>query len=179
MKINNNLTNKIQPKHKINNNIRSIDVRLVGYYEEAVVIKTKQAQDIANDEGLDLILINENQNPPIVKIMDYKKFLYDTEKAEKERKKNAFKSVIKEIQLSVDIAENDLNTKSRKVIEFLQKGDKVKCSLNLKGRQKSNPERGEIVMLKFFTLVSEFGDLESLPLLQGSKWGMMIKPKKK
>jgi translation initiation factor IF-3 len=180
MKLNNNLVNKKNNlKHKINNNIKHTDVRLVDYYEEPIVIKTKQAQDLADSQGFDLVLINENQTPPIAKIIDYKKFLYDTEKLERERKKNSTKSIIKEIQLSVDIAENDINTKSRKASEFLQRGDKVKCSLNLKGRQKANSERGEIVMLKFFTLVSEFGVLESLPSLQGSKWGMMIKPKKK
>jgi translation initiation factor IF-3 len=180
MKTNNFSNNrKNQPKHKINSNIRCSEVRLIGYFDEPKLIKTEEAQKIAHSEELDLVLINENQTPPIAKIIDYKKFLYDTERAEKERKKNSNKSTVKEIQLSVDIAENDLNTKSRKAIEFLKNGDKVKCSLMLKGRQKSSPERGELTMLKFVTLVEEHGSLESLPILQGGKWNMMIKPKKK
>jgi translation initiation factor IF-3 len=171
---------KFQKKnlHKINEDITSYEVRLVGN-GEPMVIKTTEALKMAKSEEKDLILINENQSPPIVKIMDYKKFLYDSERAEKERKKNSVKSVLKEIQLSPTIADNDLNVKSKKAIEFLQKGDKVKCSLILKGRQRANPERGELVMLKFATLVEEFGSLESLPILQGNRWNMMIKPKKK
>jgi translation initiation factor IF-3 len=171
---------KFQKKnlHKINEDITSYEVRLVGN-GEPMVIKTTEALKMAKSEEKDLILINENQSPPIVKIMDYKKFLYDSERAEKERKKNSVKSVLKEIQLSPTIADNDLNAKSKKAIEFLQKGDKVKCSLILKGRQRANPERGELVMLKFATLVEEFGSLESLPILQGNRWNMMIKPKKK
>jgi translation initiation factor IF-3 len=170
---------KNKNKHKINNDIRCLEVRLVGYYEEPKVLKTQEAQKIANSEEKDLILINENQNPPVVKIMDYKKFLYDTEKADKERKKNSIKSILKEIQLSPEIAENDLKVKSKKAIEFLKNGDKVKCSMILKGRQQYNPERGEITMLKFATLIEDFGILESMPTLQGNKWNMMVKPKKK
>lgn len=171
---------KFQKKnlHKINEDIKSNEVRLVGV-GEPMIIRTIEALKMAKLEEKDLILINENQTPPIAKIMDYKKFLYDTERAEKERKKNSVKSVLKEIQLSTDIADNDLNVKSKKAIEFLQKGDKVKCSLMLKGRQRATPQRGELTMLKFATLVEEFGALESLPILQGNKWNMMIKPKKK
>jgi translation initiation factor IF-3 len=171
---------KFQKKnlHKINEDITSYEVRLVGN-GEPMVIKTTEALKMAKSEEKDLILINENQSPPIVKIMDYKKFLYDSERAEKERKKNSVKSVLKEIQLSPTIADNDLNVKSKKAIEFLQKGDKVKCSLILKGRQRANPERGELVILKFATLIEEFGSLESLPILQGNRWNMMIKPRKK
>lgn len=171
---------KFQKKnlYTINEDIKSHEVRLVGN-GEPIVIRTIEALKMARNEEKDLILINENQNPPIAKIMDYKKFLYDTEKAEKERKKNSVKSILKEIQLSTYIADNDLNVKSKKAIEFLQKGDKVKCSLILKGRQRATPQRGELTMLKFATLVEEFGSLESLPILQGNRWNMMIKPKKK
>lgn len=173
------MKNKKENKHQINNDIKSLEVRLVGYYDEPKVLKTFEAIKLANSDDKDLILINENQNPPIVKIMDYKKFLYDTEKAEKERKKNSVKSVLKEIQLSPEIAENDLKVKSKKATEFLQNGDKVKCYLILKGRQRANPERGELTMLRFATLVEEYGTLESMPSLQGNRFNMIIKPKKK
>lgn len=166
-----------QQKHTINQSIKSNEVRLVGDGESKVV-KTSYALSLALEEGKDLILINPNQNPPIAKIEDYKKFLYDQQKAEKEKKKNSSKSLVKEIQLSVEIGDNDLITKSKKALEFLEKGHKVKCSMILKGRQKSNPERGEITMLRFAETLSENGSLESMPVLQGGRWNMMIKPKK-
>jgi translation initiation factor IF-3 len=139
-------------KHKINQELNFTEVRIVGR-GEPFVISTKEALDIAFSEEKDLILINENQNPPIVRIEDYNKFLYNAEKAEKEKKRNSNKSQLKEIQLSVNIS--------------------------LKGRQKANPARGELVMLKFAQLVEEFGIPESMPKLESGKWLMMMKTKKK
>lgn len=169
---------EIRRKHKINSEITSNEVRLIGRGEPQV-IPIKEAMKLANDEEKDLILINESQNPPIVRVDDYNKFLYDTEKAEKEKKKNSQKSQLKEIQLSVNISDHDLETKSKKGREFLKDGDKVKVVISLKGRQKANPERGELVMLKFADSVSEFGVPEALPKLESGKWLMMLKTKKK
>ena len=166
-----------QRRHKINGEVRFDEVRVIG--EVPQVMSSYEAYQLAQAEGKDLILINETQKPPIVKIEEYNKFLYNLEKAEKEKRKNAIKSVIKEIQLSPEISDNDLNTKARKGREFLEDGDKVKCVIQLKGRQKGNPERGEIVMLKYANILEEVGTLESMPKLEGSKWLMMIKPKKK
>jgi translation initiation factor IF-3 len=169
---------EIKRKHKINTEIRSEKVRLIGR-GEPVIISIIEAQKIANSEEKDLILINENQTPPIVRIEDYNKFIYDQEKLEKEKKRNSNKSVLKEIQLSVNISDHDLETKIKKGLEFLKNGDKVKVSILLKGRQKASPERGEIVMLRFAESVEEFGIPESLPKLEGGKWLMMMKTKKK
>lgn len=168
-----------QYRHKINGDVRFPQVRLVGFYDEPKLMSSYDASKLAESEGLDLILINESQNPPIVRIEDYKKFLYHLEKAEKEKKKNSVKSVTKEIQLSPEISENDLNTKIRKGIEFLKDGNKIKCVLQLKGRQKASPERGEVTMLKYAKGVDEFGTPESLPNLEGGRWLMMIKPSSK
>jgi len=168
----------IKRKHKINSEIISKDVRLVGR-GEPVVISTKEAQNIANSEEKDLILINENQEPPIVRIDDYNKFIYNMEKAEKEKKRNSNKSQLKEIQLSVNISDHDLETKSKKGKEFLKDGDKVKVVILLKGRERANPQRGELVMLKFAQSVEEFGTPESMPKLESNKWIMMMKTKKK
>jgi translation initiation factor IF-3 len=165
-------------KHKINQELTSEEVRIVGR-GEPFVISTSEALKIAQSEDKDLVLINENQKPPIARIEDYNKFLYDQEKAEKEKKRNANKSQLKEIQLSVNISDHDLEIKAKKGREFLKDGDKVKVVISLKGRQKANPERGEIVMLKFTQLVEEFGIPESMPKLEGGKWLMMIKTKKK
>jgi translation initiation factor IF-3 len=169
---------EIKRKHKINSEIISNEVRLIGRGEPQV-ISIKEAIKLSNDEEKDLILINDAQNPRIVRIEDYNKFLYETEKAEKEKKRNSQKSQLKEIQLSVNISDHDLETKSKKGREFLKDGDKVKVVISLKGRQKASPERGELVMLKFADSVSEFGLPEALPKLEGGKWLMMIKTKKK
>jgi translation initiation factor IF-3 len=165
-------------KHKINSEVRFPQVRLIGS-GESIVLSSYEASKLAESQGKDLILINENQNPPIVKIEDYNKFIYDMEKAEKEKKKNTIKSEIREIQLSCEIALNDLMTKARKAKEFINQGDKVRCVLQLRGRQKSMSQRGESVMYKFYELMQDDGQYEDQPKLEGDKWSMTIKPKKK
>lgn len=165
-------------KHKINGEVRFDRVRLVKDGIQTI-ISSYEAYKIAESEGLDLILISETSNPPVVKIDDYQKFLYDMEKAEKEKKRNSSKTVMKEIQLSPNIGENDLLTKAKKAKEFLEDQDKVKCVITLKGRQKSMPAAGELVMLKFADTLSEFGLPEALPKMDGNKWLMILKPKKK
>lgn len=165
-------------KHKINSEVRFPQVRLVGDGEPKIM-SSYDASKLAEELGLDLILINESQTPPIVKIGDYNKFIYDTEKAEKERKKNSQKSETKEIQLSCDIHDNDLQTKAKKAKEFLEDNDKVKVVIQLKGRQKAMPERGELVMFKFAESLIEVGVPEVMPKLEGSKWLMTMRPKKK
>jgi translation initiation factor IF-3 len=163
-------------KHKLNLEVRFPQVRLVGFYDEPTLMSSYDASKLAESEELDLILINENQVPPIVRIEDYKKFLYNLEKAEKEKKKNSIKSVTKEIQLSPEISNNDLNTKAKKGLEFLEDGNKIKVVLQLKGRQKASPERGELTMLKFARAIESSGTLESFPKLESGKWLMMVKP---
>ena len=166
-------------KHKINDDIKSFEVRLVVTGATPQVMKTKDALRLAKDEGKDLILINENQDPPIAKIEDYGKFLYNIEKMLKEQKKNSVKSELKEIKLSCEIADHDIEVKAKKGREFLSAGDKVKCVIQLKGRQKGNPDRGQLVMLKFATILEDYGTPENVPKLESNKWLMILKPKKK
>jgi len=166
-----------QRKHKINDEVRFEQVRLIGV-GDAQLMSSYDAYKLAQSMEKDLILINESQNPPIVKIEDYNKFIYNIDKAEKEKKRASAKNELKEIQLSCEIADHDLQTKSRKGAEFLENGDKIKCVIQLKGRQKAMPERGEIVMLKFADILSEFGMPEMMPKMDGSRWIMIIKPKK-
>jgi translation initiation factor IF-3 len=172
--------NKFEKKraHKINEEVRFPEVRVVGNLD-GKIMSSREAFNLAQDSNMDLILINENANPPVVRIEDYNKFLYKIEKAEKERKKNSTQSVLKELKLSTEISDHDLNTKAKKGEEFLKEGNRIKCTIQLKGRQKASPERGEIIMLKFADILSEFGIPEDLPKLEGSKWNMIIKPKKK
>ena len=138
-----------------------------------------EASQIARSEEKDLILINESQDPPIVRIEDYNKFIYDIERAEKEKKKNAKATQIKEIQLSTNIADNDLKTKARKGKEFLDEGDKVKIVLQMKGRERQNPEAGEITILKYVSLLDNEGIAEAMPKYEGNRWQVIMKPKKK
>ena len=165
-------------KHKINGEVRFPEVRVIGDHN-GEVMSSFDAAKLAESEGKDLILINESAKPPVVRIEDYQKFLYDQERRDKEAKKNVKKTEIKEISLSATIADHDLSVKSKKAIEFLEEGDKVKLSLLLKGRQNNMKEQGELVMLKFAKLVEEVGLPETLPSNEGNRWNMILKPKKK
>jgi len=165
-------------RHKLNSDINFSEVRVV-YQGGMEVLSIEDAINKAKSEDKDLILINENQNPPIVRIDDYNKFLYDLDKLEKERKKLSNKSQLKEIQLSASISDNDIKTKSKKAIEFLEDGDKVKVVLLMKGREKAHPERGELVILRFTESLSQVGSPESLPKYENGKWIIILKPKKK
>ena len=164
--------------HKLNGQVRFLKVRLVGR-GEPVIMSSREAYNIAIEEGIDLILINENAEPPIVRVEDYSKFIYNLEKLEKERKKNAPKNEMKEVQLSVNIGENDFRTMLKRAIGFLNDGAKVKCVLSMKGRQKARPEQGEITMLRFLTELEDYGSLEAFPKLENWRWLTIIKPKNK
>lgn len=164
--------------HKINTDIKQNQVRLVGN-GEPVILSTTDALNIARSKEMDLILISETTEIPVVRIEEYTKFLFNIEKKLKEQKKNSIKNEIKEIKLSCEIDDNDLNTKAKKAIEFLTDNMKVKCLIQLKGRQNLSPERGELVMYKFAELVSAVGMPEAYPKLESSKMNMMIKPKVK
>lgn len=169
---------KTARKHKINNEVRFPQVRVIGEGEPRIM-SSLDAYKEAQSLELDLVLINESGNPPVVRIVDYGKFLYEQEKADKERKKNTHKTELKEVQLSVNIAEHDMNTMSSRAIKFLEKGDKVKVVLLVKGRQKAAPERGEITMLNFIQKVQEVGTPETMPRYEGNRWIVMIRPKTK
>jgi len=169
---------KPERQHKINSDIKFNQVRLVGYGEPKI-LSIQEAMKMAFTEEKDLIMISESGDTPIVRIEEYSKFIYNLEKKQKEQKKNAIKNETHEIKLSCEIADNDLNTKAKKANEFLSEGDKVKCLIQLKGRQNAMPERGELVMLKFATLLDELGIPEAFPKLEGNKWLMTIKPRPK
>lgn len=164
-------------KHKINSEVRFPQVRVVSL--EGKIMSSYEASKIAEEMEMDLILISENANPPVVKIEDYNKFLYDNDKRDKEAKKNQKKSEVKDLTFSSNIADHDLCIKSKKAIEFLNDGMRVKCTLSMRGRELSMADRGQIVMLKFATLVENSGVVENMPKLEGTKWSMTIKPIKR
>jgi translation initiation factor IF-3 len=165
-------------KHKLNGEVRFPQVRVTGDFG-GKIMSSYEASKLSEEMGLDLILISESAIPPVVKIENYNKFLYDLEKREKEIKKGQKRSEVKELTFSPNIADHDLGVKSKKALEFLKNGMKVKCTLSMKGREAAMFERGQIVMLKFATLVEESGVPEDMPKRDGNKWFMVLKPNKK
>lgn len=168
-------------ENRINQQIKVAEVRLVqlpnGYTDG--VYSISEAMKIANNLGLDLIEISSKSSPTICKIMEFSKFQYEQKKKKKENEKNQKSGQLKEIGLSPDIGNHDLETKARKGKEFLEKGDKIKVTLLFKGRTIAFKERGDIVMLKFAEMLQDFGVPEAMPKLEGKKMSFLIKPKPK
>jgi len=166
------------PKHKINDKIRYPEVRVVEGIDTGIY-DTSEALREAEDLGLDLVLITENAKPPVCKVIDYKKFLYEEKKKQKEQEKNQIKVVVKEVRLSPNIGDHDFDVVKKRAHGFLEDGNKVKVTLRFKGRNIVFKERGEEVMLRFADELSEVGVPESMPKLQNRQMIFTIKPKKK
>ncbi len=152
---------------------------MVGEGIEPGVYPIAKALDIAREAGLDLVEISPNAEPPVCKVIDYKKFLYDQKKKQKELKAKAQKTVIKEIRFGPQTDDHDFNFKKNHAIKFLQDGCKVKAFVFFKGRSIVFKEQGEILLLRFANELEEYGKAEQLPLLEGKKMIMVIGPKKK
>jgi translation initiation factor IF-3 len=133
---------------------------------------------MADEQELDLVEISPTANPPVVKIMDYKKFLYEQKKKQKEIKAKTAKVVVKEIRLGPNIDDHDFNFKLKHAIKFLQDGAKVKVDVFFKGRSIIYKDKGEIVLLRFATELEEYGKVERMPKLEGKRMIMIITPKK-
>ena len=134
---------------------------------------------MANEQGLDLVEISPKADPPVCKIIDYKKFLYDQKKKQKAIKANAVKTVIKEIRFGPNTEEHDLNFKTKHAIKFLEEGSKVKAFVFFRGRSIVFKDQGEILLLKFAQAVEEYGVVEQMPKLEGKRMTMFIAPRKK
>lgn len=162
----------------INEQIRVQQVRLVGSQGEALgIVSLNDAKAKAEEEGLDLVLLSPNAVPPVCKIMDYGKHRFDTLKKEKEAKKKQKVSEVKGMQLSMNIADNDMQFKAKNVRKFLLNGDKVKVSLRMFGRQLANPQMGMPIMDKFYQMLSDVCDLTSKPEINGRQIIMVLSPK--
>ena len=153
-------------------------VRVVGDGMEPTIMNTKEALRRAYDEGLDLVMISPNANPPVCKIIEYQKFLYEQKKREKERKANSQKIVIKEIRLSPQTDDHDFEFKLNHAIRFLKEGNKVKVDVFFRGRSIVYKEQGEQQLLKFAEALLEYGKPEQMPRLEGKRMLMVIAPKK-
>ena len=134
---------------------------------------------MAQDQELDLVEISPTANPPVCKIIDYKKYLYDQKRKQKEMKAKASKIIVKELRLSPTTDEHDFNFKLKHAINFLEDGAKVKFDLFFKGRSILYKEKGEIILLKFADALADYGKVELLPKLEGKKMMMIVAPKKK
>lgn len=138
---------------------------------------TKEAQGLANNKNLDLVLISPNAKPPVCKIMDYGKYRYEQARKEKEAKKKQKTVNVKEVRLRPGIEQNDLNTKAKQAMKFLSKGDKVKVELRFRGRELGHKDLGKEVMLKFIEAVKEFGEPAKAPTFEGNNMVVIIDPK--
>jgi len=153
----------------------------VGDNIESEVVDLSEALRIADEMGLDLVEIAPNVDPPICKVVDYQKFLYEKKKKEKETKAKTAKSVLKEIRFGPNTDEHDFNFKVKHGIKFLEEGAKVKAYVHFKGRSIAYKEQGEIILLKFAQALEEYGKVEMLPKLEGNRMflHMVPLPKKK
>jgi translation initiation factor IF-3 len=166
-----------EPEHRINDRIRVPQVRLVGDNVQVGIYPTDEAKRIAREQELDLVEISPNATPPVCKVIDYKKFLYEKKRKEKEMKANAKQSEVKEIRFTPGTDEHDFDFKAKHAEKFLKDGNKVKAYVQFKGRAIQFKERGELVLLKFAERLAEVGQPESLPKLEGKRMLLMLTPK--
>jgi len=166
-----------EAEHRINHFIRVPQVRLVGDNVTMGVYSTQDALKMAQQLELDLVEISPQVDPPVCKIIDYNKFLYDKKRKEKEMKAKSKSAELKEIRFTPGTDDHDFDFKARHAENFLKEGNKVKAYVQFKGRAIMFKERGELVLLKFAERLSEVGQVEGLPKLEGKRMLMIIAPK--
>lgn len=165
--------------NRINDAIRGVDeVRLVGDNVEQGIYSFREAMRIADDLNLDLVEISPNAVPPVCRVIDYQKFLYQKKRKEKEQKQNSKKIEVKEIRFGPQTDDHDYNFKLRHAQEFLKDGNKVKAYVFFRGRSIVFKEQGELLLARFANDLEEFGKPEALPKLEGKRMILMLAPKK-
>jgi translation initiation factor IF-3 len=166
-----------EAEHRINHFIRVPQVRLVGDNVEVGIYSVQDAMRIAQQQQLDLVEISPTADPPVCKIIDYNKFLYDKKKKEKEMKAKSKSAELKEIRFTPGTDDHDFDFKAKHAEKFLKDGNKVKAYVQFKGRAIMFKERGELVLLKFAERLAEVGQPEGLPKLEGKRMLMVFAPK--
>lgn len=169
---------KIKNNYRINEQIRSREVRLVGDDVESTVMPTHKAIQLAEQKGVDLVEISPNAQPPVCRLIDYSKFLYQQKKRQKELKAKQVKIEIKEIRFGPQTDEHDYNFKLKHAKDFLTEGDKVKAYVFFRGRSILFKEQGEVLLLRFANDLEEYGKVEQMPVLEGKRMIIFIAPKK-
>lgn len=169
---------KIKNNYRINEQIRSREVRLVGDDVESTVMPTHKAIQLAEQKGVDLVEISPNAQPPVCRLIDYSKFLYQLKKRQKELKAKQVKIEVKEIRFGPQTDEHDYNFKLKHAKDFLTEGDKVKAYVFFRGRSILFKEQGEVLLLRFANDLEEYGKVEQMPVLEGKRMIIFIAPKK-
>ncbi len=168
----------LKGQHRINEQIRAKEVRIVGDDIESAVYSIAQALKLAEEHDADLVEISPNAVPPVCRIIDYSKFLYQLKKRAKEQKAKQVKVNVKEIRFGPQTDEHDYNFKLKHAIGFLQDGDKVKAYVFFKGRSILFKEQGEVLLLRFANDLEEYAKVEQMPLLEGKRMTISLSPKK-
>ena len=166
-----------QQEHRTNHMIRVPEVRLVGENIEPGIYPTADALKMATDQQLDLVEISPGANPPVCKIIDYNKFLYDEKKKKKEMKAKSKTSEVKEVRFTPNTDDHDFEFKCKHAEKFLMDGNKVKAHVQFKGRAIMFKERGELLLLKFADRLKDVGALEGMPKMEGKRMLVMFAPK--
>ena len=168
----------LKEQYRINERIRVREVRLVGDNVEQGVFPTSQALKMAEDQGLDLVEISPNAAPPVCRVIDYQKFLYQQKKRQKEQKAKSVKVVVKEIRFGPQTDDHDYAFKLKHAKGFLEEGAKVKAYVFFKGRSILFKEQGEVLLLRFANDLEDYGRVEQMPLLEGKRMIIVLTPKK-
>lgn len=168
----------IKNHYRVNEQIRVREVRIVGDGVESMVLPTYKAIQMAEQKGVDLVEISPNAEPPVCRLIDYSKFLYQQKKKQKEIKAKQVKIETKEIRFGPQTDDHDYNFKLKHAQGFLQEGDKVKAYVFFKGRSILFKEQGEVLLLRFASDLEEWGKVESMPTLEGKRMTMFLAPKK-
>ena len=164
--------------HQINQYIAAPVVRLVMDGADSQILSLREALSLAREAELDLVEISPQANPPVCKIMNYQKYLYELKKKQKEIKAKSVKVSVKEIRLGPNTDEHDFNFKVKHAIEFLQEGNKVKVDVFFKGRTIMYKDKGELMLLNFAKACEEYGKQDQMPKLEGKRMIMILTPKK-
>ena len=168
---------KKEAEHKINDLIRAPEVRVTGDNVVTGIYPFREALAMAIEQDLDLVEISPNAVPPVCKIVDYNKFVYEQKKKMKEIKSNAKQTVIKEIRFGPNTNDHDFQFKLKHAIGFLESGEKVRAYVHFKGRAIVYKEQGEILLLKFAQGLEDVGKVEQLPKLEGKRMFLTVAPK--
>lgn len=168
----------LKGQYRINEQIRAKEVRIVGDEVEPKVYPLFQALKLAGDMEMDLVEISPNAQPPVCRIIDYSKFLYQQKKRQKEQKAKQVKVVVKEIRFGPQTDDHDYNFKLKHAKGFLEDGDKVKAYVFFKGRSILFKEQGEVLLLRFATDLEDLAKVEQMPVLEGKRMTMFMAPKK-
>lgn len=168
---------KIKNQYRVNEQIRVREVRVVSE-DGSEVMPTRKALDMARNEGVDLVEISPNAQPPVCRLIDYSKFLYQQKKRQKEMKQKQVKQEVKEIRFGPQTDDHDYKFKLKHAIEFLEEGNKVRAYVFFRGRSILFKEQGEVLLLRFANDLEEYGKVEQLPKLEGKKMFLFLAPKK-